>query len=46
MRMIAKDPNERPALREIQYTLLRDDVQDVLRADLTSQLVLIVSSHQ
>lgn len=46
MRMIAKDPNERPALREIQDTLLRDDVQDVLRADLTSQLVLIVSSHQ
>ena len=46
MRMIAKYPDERPTLREISETLLRDDLKDAQGADLTNHLALITNSHQ
>jgi serine/threonine protein kinase len=46
MRMIAKDPDDRPSLKDVYETLLRNDLKDTLITDLENRLVLTVSTHQ
>lgn len=46
MRMIAKDPDERPALEEVYDTLERADFDDDEPLNLPSRIVLTVSARQ
>ena len=46
MRMISKDPDERPSLDEVYETLCREDLEDTTDIDLPSRIVLTVSARQ
>lgn len=46
MRMIAKDPDERPSLEEVQATLSEADLEEPVDSQLPSRLVLTVSTRQ
>jgi serine/threonine protein kinase len=46
MKMIAKDPDERPSLEEVQAALESPDLGDEVRVELPNRIVLTVSTRQ